>query len=81
MVDPQTFILTGTRGGPTRLEILEALAEEPRTVGELATALGSDPGALREHVAVLETHNMVDVRTRPDDTEYAVVDGATPLPI
>lgn len=80
MVDSQSFILHGTRGGIVRSQILEALAAEPRTVEDLAATLRSDARTLRKHLAVLEANDMVDAPTGPDDTQYVLVEEVPPLP-
>ena len=80
MVDPPTVVLTCTRGGLIRFQILGAPEVEPRTDEGLATTLGSDPSTLREHLVVLEANNMVDASKRTDTTEYVLADEAPPLP-
>lgn len=80
MVDPQTFVLIGTRGGPKRSRILDVLEGEPHTLEELATDLGISPRALREHLDVLEANEMVDARESPDDTEFVLTAEAPAIP-
>jgi DNA-binding transcriptional ArsR family regulator len=53
------YVLASTRGGPTRVEILEALEERPRNANQLADALEYDYTTIRHHLDVLEENNVV----------------------
>ena len=46
---------------PTRLHILETLAEAPMTVKQVARALGTSPTKLYYHVNLLEEHGLIVV--------------------
>jgi DNA-binding transcriptional ArsR family regulator len=46
---------------PTRLHILETLAEAPMTVKQVARALGTPPTKLYYHINVLEEHGLIVV--------------------
>ena len=63
------YVLASSRGGPTRVRILRALAERPRNANQLATDLGYDYTTIRHHLTVLMDNNIVE-RT---DNEYAAV--------
>ena len=46
---------------PLRLQILQYLAQEPRTVKEIAAELGVPPTKLYYHVNLMEKHNLIQV--------------------
>ena len=48
------WLIAGTRGGPTRAKILEALKETPQNANQLATLLKMDYKTMRHHLEVLE---------------------------
>lgn len=53
------YMLTGARGGPNRIRILQALDEQPRNANRLAEDLDLDYTTIRHHLAVLMEHNLV----------------------
>jgi len=53
------YVLTGTRGGPNRTRILQALDERPRNANQLAESLGLDYKTVRHHLDVLEENDIV----------------------
>lgn len=70
----QSFVLTGTRGGRIRCQILEALERKPHTVEWLANELGETTETLRDHLDVLGNNDMVDSIERSDPTEFVLAD-------
>jgi DNA-binding transcriptional ArsR family regulator len=52
----------GALGDPTRLAIIECLAEQPRPVGELAAALPVSRPAVSQHLRVLKDAGLVSER-------------------
>jgi len=63
-------------GEPTRFRIVNMLAEGPRTVGEIATALGALQPQTTKHIQALETAGVVKV-TRLGRRRLASLDRAT----
>lgn len=63
------YLLASSRGGPTRIRILQALNERPRNPNQLAGTLDLDYTTIRHHLDVLEENNVV---TASGD-EYAAV--------
>ena len=59
MEDILWYLFASSRGGPTRVEIIDALIERPRNANELATHLGYDYTTVRHHLAVLEDNRVV----------------------
>ncbi len=53
------YVFTGTRGGFTRLEIIQLLSEIPANTNQLASQLGLDYKAIQHHLVVLEKNNLV----------------------
>ena len=53
------WLIAGTRGGPTRAKIIEALKEAPQNANQLATMLKMDYKTMRHHLEVLEKNHIV----------------------
>lgn len=53
------YVLTGTRGGPNRVRILQAVDERPRNANALAEALDLDYTTVRHHLDVLVDNDVV----------------------
>ena len=53
------WLITGTRGGPTRAKIIEALKETPLNANQLATLLKMDYKTMRHHLEVLEKNKII----------------------
>lgn len=53
------WLIAGTRGGPTRARIIEALKETPQNANQLATLLKMDYKTMRHHLDVLEKNKML----------------------
>ena len=57
---------------PTRRRILEALREQPRTVGELAKGQPVSRPAVSQHLKVLQAARLVSVRPQGTRRVYAI---------
>jgi DNA-binding transcriptional ArsR family regulator len=53
------WLIAGTRGGPTRAKIIEALKETPQNANQLATSLDMDYKTIRHHLSVLEKNRII----------------------
>jgi DNA-binding transcriptional ArsR family regulator len=53
------WLIAGTRGGPTRAKIIEALKETPQNANQLATLLKMDYKTMRHHLEVLEKNKII----------------------
>ncbi len=53
------WLIAGTRGGPTRVKIIQALKEKPQNANQLATLLGMDYKTMRHHLDVLEKNHII----------------------
>lgn len=62
------YLLAGTRGGPSRIRILELLRISPHNPNQLALALGVDYRTIRHHLRILEQNGLV---RRPVGNKYA----------
>lgn len=69
MDDVLWYVLASSRGGHSRVRIVQALAERPRNANELATELDLDYTTVRHHLEVLCENNVV----RRSADEYAAV--------
>jgi DNA-binding transcriptional ArsR family regulator len=54
------YVLTGTRGGPNRVRILQAVESRPRNPNQLADALDLDYTTVRHHLDVLVENGVVE---------------------
>lgn len=54
------YVLTGTRGGPNRVRVIQALDEEPRNANELAEVLDLDYKTVRHHLDVLVENDVLE---------------------
>ncbi len=54
-----TWLLNGSRGGPTRLKILRALKEKPMNPNQLARVLNLNYKTVIHHLTVLERHGLI----------------------
>jgi DNA-binding transcriptional ArsR family regulator len=59
---------------PSRLQILAYLRHEPRTVGEIVSAVGMEQSAVSHQLRVLRDHDVVSVRRLGRSRQYAVRD-------
>lgn len=62
------YLLCGTRGGPNRRRLLEALDRSPANAHQLAALLRLDYRTVRHHLRILERNGAV---TRPVGDAYA----------
>ena len=53
------WLITGTRGGPTRAKIIASLKETPLNANQLATLLKMDYKTMRHHLDVLEKNKVI----------------------
>ncbi|NHN40190.1 winged helix-turn-helix transcriptional regulator [Halorubellus sp. JP-L1] len=63
------YVLASSRGGPTRVRIVQALDERPQNANQLAEELDMDYTTIRHHLDVLMENNVV----RRTDDDYAAV--------
>ena len=62
------FLVAGTRGGPNRARIIDALRARPRNAHQLAEVLDLDYRTVRHHLNLLEENGLLK---RPAGTAYA----------
>ena len=53
------WLIAGTRGGPTRAKMIEALKETPQNANQLATLLKMDYKTMRHHLEILEKNKII----------------------
>jgi DNA-binding transcriptional ArsR family regulator len=63
-----------TLSNATRLKILALLAEEERSVGQMAEMIGVSPSNLSQHLAVLSAHHLVVARKQARTVFYSLAD-------
>lgn len=59
---------------PTRLQVLNLLREQERSVGELARLCGSSAANVSRHLALLTQHGFVHRQARGNSVFYAIAD-------
>ena len=69
------YLLGGTRGGPSRVEILKALRERPLNANQLAGVVRLDYKTVEHHLRVLEENGLV---TSSEKRAYGAVLFLTP---
>jgi DNA-binding transcriptional ArsR family regulator len=55
-------LLGGTRGGPLRIRILQALLDRPYNTNQLAVNLGADYKTIQHHLRVLVENRLIELR-------------------
>lgn len=55
------YVLVATKGGPTRLQIIDSLLKEPQNSNQLATSLSFDYKTIQHHLRVLEQNKIVGI--------------------
>ncbi len=70
------YMLTGARGGPTRLRILRALDDRPWNANQLAEELDLDYTTVRHHLDVLMEHRLVANEGGEYGSIYMLTDAA-----
>lgn len=63
-----------TLSEPTRLRILVALADGPRTVGDITDAVGSSMANVSRHLAQMAQNGMLERENRGNSTWYGIAD-------
>ncbi len=53
------YLFAGTRGGPSRAEIIRVLRDRPCNANQLAQSLKVDYKTIQHHIGVLEEHGLV----------------------
>lgn len=64
MADPSTkrllwYLFAGSRGGDSRIKIIDLLKERPRNINQLSEFIGLDYKAVKHHISVLEKNNLL----------------------
>jgi DNA-binding transcriptional ArsR family regulator len=55
-------LLGGTRGGPLRIKILQALLDRPYNTNQLSVLLGNDYKTIQHHLRVLVENRLIELR-------------------
>ncbi len=54
------WLLSATKGGPTRTKVLMAIREKPMNLRQLSLLLGMDYKSVKAHIDVLLKNNVID---------------------
>lgn len=71
------YMLTGSRGGPNRIRIIQSLNDRPRNANQLANDLGLDYTTIRHHLDVLVDHGVVKKTDQDYGAIYMLTEQAT----
>jgi predicted transcriptional regulator len=63
------YIFAGTKGGPTRLKIVELLRKRPFNTNQLSIKLGMDYKTIQHHIKILEENKIIV----PSNNKYGAV--------
>jgi len=63
------WLITGTKGGKTRAQIIETVRTNPRNANQLATQLKVDYKTIRHHLTILQKNKLII----PVGTHYSTV--------
>jgi DNA-binding transcriptional ArsR family regulator len=64
------WLITGTRGGVTRAQIIKAIKEAPRNANQLAGILNKDYRTIRHHLEVLLKNRLIEAVGEGYGTTY-----------
>ena len=53
------WLIAGTKGGPTRAEIISVLKETPQNANQLASRLDKDYRTIRHHLEILSKNGII----------------------
>ena len=53
------YVFVGSRGGDSRMRIMESLKTLPKNINQLANDLGLNYRAIQHHIEVLEKNNLI----------------------
>ena len=53
------WLIVGTRGGPTRAKMIEALKETPQNANQLASRIDKDYRTIRHHLDILSKNGII----------------------
>lgn len=70
------FVLMGTRGGETRLRVLEALDDREQTPRHLAETVDVSQSQLDHHLDVLESNGLIEKRRADTQAPYQITQRA-----
>lgn len=76
MEDVLWHLLASSRGGPSRVRLLEAIDERPRNANQLAEALDLDYTTVRHHLDRLVENNVVRATENDYGAVYLLTDNA-----
>lgn len=63
------YVFATTRGGPTRIKILELLSERPYNMNQLSTKLGADYKTIQHHIKILDNNKVIVA----DEKKYGTI--------
>ena len=62
------YVFAGTKGGPTRIRIIELLVERPFNINQLSSKLKMDYKSVQHHIRMLEENRLI---TGSEEKKYA----------
>jgi predicted transcriptional regulator len=63
------YVFVATRGGPTRIKIVDMITERPYNINQLSTELRMDYKTIQHHIKILEDNNIIV----PEERKYGTI--------
>jgi predicted transcriptional regulator len=63
------YVFVGTRGGPTRIKIVEMLRKRPYNINQLKTELSMDYKSIQHNIKILEENKIIV----PEEKKYGTM--------
>lgn len=63
------YVFAATRGGPTRIRIVDFLRERPYNINQLSTELKMDYKTIQHHIKILEDNKIIV----PEEKKYGTI--------
>ena len=63
------YVFVATRGGPTRIKIVDMLRERPYNINQMKTALTMDYKTIQHHIKILEDNRII----MPEEKKYGTI--------
>lgn len=64
------YVFTATRGGVTRIRIMDLLMQRPYNANQLSTELSMDYKTVQHHIKILETNKLIVSEDKKYGTMY-----------
>ena len=63
------YVFFGTRGGPTRIKIVDLIMDRPYNINQLSTEMKMDYKSIQHHIKILEDNKII----LPEEKKYGTM--------